>query len=454
MTDVSPDEAKAAQAAEAGRYFRHMAQFVGFTEDDARAIKESQLIIEKYIPHIVGQFYDHLLRYPPTRKYFVNKEGEVDQEYLRLRMVHNTTFWRRAATGEYDDSFAHYVDLVGKAHTSDGADPNIYIPERYVIGQMGFVQHAISEALEKELHEVDPDLESRAARAWNLLLMVILELLSRAYSGEHEVEGEPTVASVDSAEVHRLAVDTYERGLGLYRSITFDEVMVGYAEEVPQGERLLVQVGDLSIGIFHHGDKWYALRNHCLHRAGPVATGELEGQTLTCPWHGYQYNVATGEYLNDPSVALDTYQVEVRDGRIHLRIPQVTMGSEPASPDAESQQPDSGLAEHEFRVEELRPGQMRRLRVEGEPVVVYNVGGEFYATHGLCTHARGQLVDGELEDGVVLCPLHGSRFDVTNGAVLYGPARRPLRCYQIEVDGDVGRVSSELVQTPEPRSDG
>ena len=54
-------------ASEAGRYFHHMAQFVGLTVGDAAAIKESQLVIEKHIPDFVAQFYDHLLRYPPTR---------------------------------------------------------------------------------------------------------------------------------------------------------------------------------------------------------------------------------------------------------------------------------------------------------------------------------------------------------------------------------------------------
>jgi hypothetical protein len=51
------------------------------------------------------------------------------------------------------------------------------------------MQHGISQALTKELHEYDPDLEVRALRAWNLLMMVILEMLSRAYSNEHRSRG-------------------------------------------------------------------------------------------------------------------------------------------------------------------------------------------------------------------------------------------------------------------------
>jgi nitrite reductase/ring-hydroxylating ferredoxin subunit len=313
---------------EAGRYFRHMAQFVGFTADDAEAIKASQLVIEKHIPTFVSQFYDHLLRYPPTRKYFIKKNGEVDEPYLELRMTHLTTFWRRTASGEYDDEYAYYIDKVGLAHTSRGADPDIYIPERYVIGQVGFMQHAVTEALHDELHEIDPGLETRATKAWNLLLMVLLEMLSRAYSDEHEAEEGLLGGEVDHDRIHQLAVDTYERGLELYRFIEYEEYEVADASEIPDGERKLLSIGGRSVGIFHHDGEWYAVRNYCLHRSGPIATGTLDGDVLTCPWHGYQYNVKSGEFLLDPAVKLETYPVEIRDGKVHVQLPNAVLDSE------------------------------------------------------------------------------------------------------------------------------
>jgi hypothetical protein len=142
-------------AGDAGHYFRYMAEFIGFTEADAKAIQQTASLFEKHLPEIIGSFYTHLLRYPPTRKFFLKSDGSLDQEYLELRMRHLTNFWRRTASGVYDDDYASYLEYVSRAHTAHGANPGIYIAERYVIGQVGFVQHAISEMLVRELRSVD-----------------------------------------------------------------------------------------------------------------------------------------------------------------------------------------------------------------------------------------------------------------------------------------------------------
>src|SRR5512134_935208 len=138
-------------AEDSGRYFRYMAEFVGFTGDDAALVARTKPHIEARLPEIIAEFYDHLLRYPPTRALFLKKDGTVDEEYVALRMRHLSNFWLRTASGVFGDDFARYVDYVGRAHTSRGADPKIYVAERYVIGQVGFISHAISRALEQEL---------------------------------------------------------------------------------------------------------------------------------------------------------------------------------------------------------------------------------------------------------------------------------------------------------------
>jgi nitrite reductase (NADH) small subunit len=434
-------------AADAGAYFRSMMQFVGFGEEEAAAIRSSRLVIEKYIPRIVADFYTNLLRYPPTRAHFLLKDGSIDQPYLQTRMHHLTNFWRRTASGYYDDEYARYVDYVGRAHTSHGADPNIYIAERYVIGQVGFIQHAIGQALSRELHEFDPDLEERASKAWNMLMMVILEMLARAYREEHAPDHSEPALPVNPDVLHQLAIETYELGLGLNRPRAQMEVLAARVDEIPEGERKIIQAGDLSVGVFHHKGGWYALRNHCQHRGGPVATGLLEGETLTCPWHGYQYEITTGKLLVDPSVKLDTYPVTIKGGNLYVTVPEPEKS--PFTLDmkdflaAESAIPsDTSRPANEFLEADLPEGKALVVQVGGEAVAVFHTGGQYLAVQEECTHAGGPLSEGSLDGRLVTCPWHGSCFDLSSGAVRCGPARDPLKTYRVTLDSGRGIVEA------------
>ncbi len=442
MTELTTQERFKRGAADAGRYFEFMAAFVDFRPDYTEAIRATRFIVEKYIPGIVADFYVHLLSFPATRKHFLKRDGTIDQDYLTLRMQHQTTFWRRTAQAEFDEDYARFVDYVGRAHTSHGADASVYIPERYVMGMVGFVQQRLVEALTTELHTIDPDLEVRAIKGWNSLLIVLLELLTRPYGPGQEAETFQPAEDYDEEPVHQLAIETYERSLGIARSVEYRRVYVGRADEIPEGARKIVQAEGLSIGVFHHGGQWMALHNSCLHRGGPVCEGDLTGDTLTCPWHGYQYNVQTGRLLLDPSAKLPSYPVEVQDGEVYLQIPVLVrdpVDISLADLFHKAEAPRT-LAANEFRLADLKPGEAKKLDLDGQPVAVYNVDGSFYATHDKCTHVGGPLSEGKLEGVKIICPWHASCFDVTNGDVLCGPAKVAVRTYKIVIDAEVGRV--------------
>ena len=457
MPELTTQERFKRGAADAGRYFDFMAQFVDFQAEHAEAIRATRFVVEKHIPAIVADFYNQLLSFPATRKLFLDRQGNIDQEYLALRMQHQATFWRRTAAAVFDEDYARFIDYVGRAHTSQGADPSIYIPERYVMGMVGFVQQRIGAALDTELHDVDPDLAFRAMRGWNALLMVLLEQLSRVYGEGREAETFQAPEAIDEKPVQQLALETYERSLGMARSVEQREVHVGSAAEINHDGRKVVEAAGLSIGVFHSDGEWYALQNSCLHRGGPVCQGPLENGILTCPWHGYQYQLATGQLLLDPDAKLPSYPVEVRDEQVYLRIPvlmrdpvDISLADLFAKADAAPpEQPSdavaapSDLAANEFQVSSFIPGQIQQVVVGGEAVAVYNVDGAFYATHNACTHVGAPLSEGELEGAIVVCPWHASCFDVATGAVLKGPAKVALRTYSVVVDGDIGRVEAQ-----------
>lgn len=86
------------------------------------------------------------------------------------------------------------------------------------------------------------------------------------------------------------------------------------------------------------------------------------------------------------------------------------------------------------RVEELEVGELRAFDVLGVEIAVANVAGAFHAFDDTCTHAGCSLAGGDLEEAAVICPCHGSEFDVRSGEVLQGPARESVATYDIRVE--------------------
>lgn len=87
------------------------------------------------------------------------------------------------------------------------------------------------------------------------------------------------------------------------------------------------------------------------------------------------------------------------------------------------------------RADDLEEGGMRAFDVRGTRIAVANVSGMFHAFDDTCTHMRCSLVEGDLEETTVICPCHGSEFDVSSGAVLRGPAREPVETYEVRAEG-------------------
>ena len=85
---------------------------------------------------------------------------------------------------------------------------------------------------------------------------------------------------------------------------------------------------------------------------------------------------------------------------------------------------------------DVADGKMRVFDVSGTSVNVVNADGQLYAFDDTCTHMGCSLANGELDGTTVTCACHGSQFDVTSGAVLRGPARRPVRSRTVQIEGE------------------
>lgn len=98
------------------------------------------------------------------------------------------------------------------------------------------------------------------------------------------------------------------------------------------------------------------------------------------------------------------------------------------------------MAEQEFvkiaEVGEVEPGTMTMVRLDRDQILLANVGGTFYAISNMCTHMKGRLANGYLDDTEVICPFHSARFSVITGEALTSPATESIQTYEVRVSGE------------------
>ena len=88
-------------------------------------------------------------------------------------------------------------------------------------------------------------------------------------------------------------------------------VKVAKVSEIPSGAGRTVEVNGKKIALFNVAGRFEAMADACLHRAGPLGEGSLEAGIVTCPWHHWTYEAATGKCLTKPGAALAKYPVTV-----------------------------------------------------------------------------------------------------------------------------------------------
>jgi nitrite reductase (NADH) small subunit len=90
--------------------------------------------------------------------------------------------------------------------------------------------------------------------------------------------------------------------------------------EIAPGTIKDFQVEGKPVAVANVDGKFFAISNTCLHRGGPLGQGPLEGKIVTCPWHGWEYDVMTGKINQNPAVGVDCYPVEIRGEEIFVNV--------------------------------------------------------------------------------------------------------------------------------------
>ena len=90
--------------------------------------------------------------------------------------------------------------------------------------------------------------------------------------------------------------------------------------ELQPGEAKVIEVQGKTLALFNVDGAFYALDNTCLHRGGPLGEGELEGPVVTCPWHGWRWDVTSGANTNNPAVKVACFPVKVEGTSVFVEI--------------------------------------------------------------------------------------------------------------------------------------
>ncbi len=88
------------------------------------------------------------------------------------------------------------------------------------------------------------------------------------------------------------------------------------------------------------------------------------------------------------------------------------------------------------KTSEIPEDEGKAVAVGDHQIAIFNLGGEFYATDDICTHAYASLAEGYVEDGCIECPLHAGRFDIKTGKAQGVPVTEDIKTYKVRVEGD------------------
>ena len=96
---------------------------------------------------------------------------------------------------------------------------------------------------------------------------------------------------------------------------------VARTEDIPAGQASMVEVDGKEIALFNVGGSFHAIDNTCTHVGGPLCEGEIEGNEVTCPWHGAMFDVTSGQVLGPPAASsVNRYNVRVDGSDIEVEV--------------------------------------------------------------------------------------------------------------------------------------
>jgi hypothetical protein len=175
--------------------FEYLAEFTGFDDDDVATIHAAAPHLAPLVPALVDAVYVKLFSYDATKRHFVPRQhgyqGDVpenidaltlDHEIIRFRKQHLGRYLERLVTRPYDGEMVQYLDFVGKMHTPKAGSPNLDVPLVQMNALLGFVSDGLVATILGL--DLEPAARARTLRAFNKLLWIQNDLVTRHYAAE------------------------------------------------------------------------------------------------------------------------------------------------------------------------------------------------------------------------------------------------------------------------------
>jgi NAD(P)H-dependent nitrite reductase small subunit len=99
-----------------------------------------------------------------------------------------------------------------------------------------------------------------------------------------------------------------------------EKVKVAKASELTEGVGVQVQAGARHVALFRCDGQLYAIDGICPHRGGPLGEGFLQGGRVSCPWHGWTFDVKTGAHAMNPGIKIPSYPVSVEGDDVYVTV--------------------------------------------------------------------------------------------------------------------------------------
>ena len=177
---------------------QYLGEFMGFGAEDIRAIHGAASLLAPVVPALVDAVYEKLFSFDATKRHFVPRQSgysgpvpdsveslTMDHEKIQFRKAHLARYLTALVTRPYDEKMINYLDMVGKMHTPKAGSPDLDVPLVQMNALMGFV----ADALISTIFGLDLDREAaaRTVRAFNKLLWLQNDLITRHYQAAEEL---------------------------------------------------------------------------------------------------------------------------------------------------------------------------------------------------------------------------------------------------------------------------